>query len=133
MLDMLLCERRTLTICVFGSSEPMVSKCTTIVLGVRLGLRRAVRCAASPRAAGKLVSINLCSPPFWRLVPQVGDLPLPREGVDVGERRLPGVECVAGWEGCEPLARDFLNRLSPFKGYPSRTLYLSGVLRWLIP
>ena len=102
---------------VFGSSEPMVNNCTTIVLGERLGLRRAVRCAASPRVAGKLAFNILCSPPFRRLVAQVGGLPLPREGVDVGERRLPGVECVAGWDGRESQARDFLNRLSPFRGY----------------
>ena len=106
----------------------MVNNYTTIVLGERLGLRRAVRCAASPRVAGKLAFNILCSPPRWRLVAQVGGSPLPREGVDVGERRLPGVECV--WPVGKVVSRwlvTFLIDSAPSKVI-SRKLYLSSVL-----
>ena len=74
--------------------------------------------AASPRVLrGKLAINTHCSPPARRLAAQVGHFPPPREGVGIRGRRLPGVECVAGWDGRESQARDFLNRLSPFRGY----------------
>ena len=118
-------------VCLFGSSEPMVNNYTTIVLGERLGLRRAVRCAASPRVAGKLALSIHRSPPCRRLVAQVGGSPLPREGVDVGERRLPGVECV--WPVGKVVSRrlvTFLIDQAPSKSLPHRDFFLPSTARF---
>ena len=103
-------------VCRFGSSEPMVNICTTIVLrGTSRSPQGSPVCSESA-CCGKtrlqhslLASLSEARGPSGRFTPPQGGSR--RWGAKASWCRV----CVAGWEGCEPLARDFLNRFSPFK------------------